>query len=147
MTVAIVLGRHAKYQRDKAHLGLKKSGAPKGGVPRRVEEAPKGGGPKFVVFSSGEHFLIFFSSWIFGGVWKLPGRQMCMFGVLGFHTTAHPVFENTTKFHEKTPRETRKRAKMWSGEGKKREMLGSPPFVAPNFSVFSHVDLFQWPKD
>ena len=38
MTVAIVLGRHAKYQRDKAHLGLKKKWGPEGWG------APKGGG-------------------------------------------------------------------------------------------------------
>ena len=58
----------------------------------------------------------------------------------GFHTTARepkrahlsaPALQ-TPKFHEKTPREGGKERILWR-EGKKREILGPPPFWAPPF--------------
>ena len=90
--------------------------------------APKGGGPKisrfFLLPSEISLFVLFVEFW-----WcsKRQGAQMCTFGVLwlwceapaapkkpGFHTTARepkcahlrvPALPNTTKNHEKTPRE------------------------------------------
>ena len=43
-----------------------------------------------------------------------------------------PALQAPPKFHEKTPRDRQKERK-WGGRGKKREILGTPPFVAPPF--------------
>ena len=61
------------------------------------------------------------------------------FGAPGFHMTIRevqtctfqaPALQTPPKFHEKTPRDT-KRAKWWREREKKREILGPPPFGAP----------------
>ena len=66
-------------------------------------------------------------------------------GPPGFHTTvrepkrAHlrvPVFKNTTKINEKTPREGRKERICAAGEGKKKsEILGCPAKGGPGRAV------------
>ena len=43
-----------------------------------------------------------------------------------------PALQTPPKFHETTPREE-ERMKIVAGEGKKREILGLPPFGAPSF--------------
>ena len=45
------------------------------------------------------------------------------------------ALQTPPKFHEKTPRETQKRAKWWREREKKRKILGSTPFGAPPFGA------------
>ena len=46
-----------------------------------------------------------------------------------------PRLRTPPKFHERTPKREKKERQLWRGEGKKREILGSPPFVAPPFGA------------
>ena len=45
------------------------------------------------------------------------------------------ALQTPPKFHEKTPREREKKNENGSGRGKKREILGPPPFGAPPFGA------------
>ena len=98
---------------------------------------PSAGPPKISrCFSlSRLHFRSFSLSGVFslnfGGVFEGRDPQMCTFGVLGLscETPAAPTAAGVS--NEKTSRERererkKKRAKMGAGDGKKREILGSP---------------------
>ena len=107
--------------------------------PRRVGQegwGPEGWGAQNVVFffpSPAAKFILFFSGGLLVELWwclKRRGAQMCTFGILGLLCEA-PAAPKPPKFHEKNPPEREERNEFCSGRGKKRELLGPPPFGAP----------------
>ena len=77
--------------------------------------------------------------------WCLKRRGMCTFRVLGLSCEARRLQSSKTppKFHERTPREKKERKLWW--EGKKRGILGHPPFGPPTLRGPTRAVLFgRW---
>ena len=79
--------------------------------------------------SSGRTQVVFVlprcSGWAAGASHDSPNSKRAHFRA--------PTVRTPPKLHERTPRERRKKRQLWWERGKKREIVGSPPFGPPRF--------------
>ena len=109
-------------------VGLVVFGAPGTALPRTA--FPRTALPRTALPLDRPKFRSFFHSPAASGP---PGLHTTTRELQSAHLSA-PALQTQPKFHEKTKQEREtKRAKMRAGEGKKREILGPPPFGPPLF--------------